>query len=126
MAFIIWARNIRVGADPTGKVPTLYNFAGKYVVPVNNFFNELASDNKDLRNVSRGLLFYWSFLEENGLAWDDFLLQENIHLNPLYNLPHEIGRAIDNGEINHSTAMTFLLSVIDFYEYTSKKMILGR
>lgn len=120
----MWASNISVGANTTRKVPTLYDLAGEYVVPVNSFLNELVDDHIDLVKISRGLLFYWSYLEKNGLFWENFL-QEDTTLNPLYGWPHMLGRASSNGDIDDSTAMTYLEIVINFYEYTAKNMILG-
>lgn len=129
MARIVMAKQVRVGAKVTivdgqvinsgghilKEVPTLYDANGNYVTPVNIHFLNLAVDHKDLSSDRRALCRYWTFLEREQLAWDDFSMPKN--LKPTYRWRNELKRAADAGEIAYSTASSYICRMVVFYKF---------
>ena len=129
MARIVMAKQVRVGAKVTivdgqvffsgghliKEIPTLYDCNGNYVTPVNIHFLDLAVSHKDLSSDRRALCRYWSFLEREQLAWDDFSMPKNF--KPTYRWRNELKRAADNGEIAYSTANSYVCRMVKFYKF---------
>lgn len=108
------------GGRNIGPLPTLYGANGLYIEPVNHWFIHLIAA-KRLENISsysRALLRYWSFLEKESLAWDQFPPIKS--LKPTYRFRNEdLLNNTKNGSLAYSTANTYMNHVVQFYRWAA-------
>jgi len=136
MAYLVHATNVQIGAEVQivdglvefsggriiKSVPTLYGTDRNFVMPVNNWFRELAENHKDLSSYARALRHYWSFIDDQNLVWDYFKMPKN-H-KPTYLWRNSLKHAADNGEMAYSTANCYVNHVVQFYKDAISKGIL--
>ncbi len=129
MASTIHAKDIKIGGDviivngqvsfANGRsietIPVLYDDTGSYILPVNCWLLSLADSLKDLSSYARAIQHYWSFLEVEKLAWDEFNMPKS-H-KPTYRWRNAIKKAADSGEIAYSTAAAYVNHVVQFYKW---------
>lgn len=101
-----------------GLLPTLYDFKGYYVKPVNLWFIHLVSVKglQDLSSYSRALLRYWKFIEEEELEWDHFPPVKALKPTYLFRNKYLLPMA-KSGLLAYSTANTYMSHVVQFYSW---------
>ncbi|TDX15907.1 phage integrase family protein [Buttiauxella sp. BIGb0552] len=100
----------------TGSMPTLYNKDGQFVEIVNLWFLDLKTVKRleDISSSTRAILRYWSFLEREGLEWNQFPPVKR--LKPTYRFrSNDLLNAVREGVLAFSTANTYMGHVVQFY-----------
>lgn len=106
-------RNIKLSG-----FPTFYSVSGEYLQPVNLWLNFLVNVRKakNINSNVRAIKRYWTFLENNGLPWDDFPKQKS--LKPTYRFKNDdLLLSARRGTIQLSTAATYISHVVGFYKW---------
>lgn len=105
--------------------PTFYSEDGKYINPINLWINHLVNikRSKNINSNVRAIKRYWNFLEENHLPWDQF--PQNKSLKPTYRFRNDnLLKAVKDGVLSASTASSYMLHVIKFYEWAGYEQII--
>lgn len=112
------------GGRNIGPLPTLYDADGHYVEPVNLWFISLVASRRlqDLSSYSRALLRYWSFIEQQGLTWNEFPPVKA--LKPTYRFRNQdLIPSAKSGQLAWSTANTYMSHVVQFYLWTARNQL---
>ncbi|RWU08863.1 site-specific integrase [Pseudidiomarina gelatinasegens] len=134
MAKLIYSTNVSVGSKvdisdvairflggvPLGRLPTLYDAKGQFVIPVNQWFIHLSSVKKleDLSSYAKALKRYWTFLDTHDLRWDYFPQLKSF--KPTYRFRNEeLLKHANDGLLAYSTANNYMSHVIQFYKWAA-------
>ena len=78
---------------------------------------------KSINSNVRAIKRYWNFLEKNHLPWD--LFPPNKSLKPTYRFRNDnLLKAVKDGVLSASTASSYMLHVIKFYEWAGYEQII--
>lgn len=100
-----------------GSMPTLFTQDGAFNHEANSylFYQKAIKRAKDLSPCAKSLHAYYQFLEENGLAWDDFPPVQR--LKPTYLFRSHLLKQIKRGELAQSTASVRMNHVVNYYKW---------
>lgn len=113
------------GKVPLKGFPTFYSSAGKYLESVNLWLNYLTNIKKAKNTNSnvRAIKRYWNFLEYNGISWKVFPKEKSF--KPTYRYRNDnLLRAVKDGILSASTASSYMLHVIKFYEWALREQLI--
>lgn len=105
--------------------PTFFNDEGKYIEPLNYWFNFQANvkRSKDLNSSCRALKRYWEYLEKHQLKWNVFPKQKTLKPTYLYR-NHDLLQSVKEGNLKASTASLYMNHVIKFYEWAAYEKLI--
>lgn len=100
-----------------GSLPTLFTFDGKFNHEANSYFFYLKAikQAKDLSPCAQALSSYYQFLENKGLAWDQFPPIKR--MKPTYLFRSKLLNQIKLGELAHSTASARMNQIVNYYKW---------
>lgn len=103
--------------DNLGSLPTLFTHDGKINNEANSylFYLKAIKGAKDLLPCAQALHAYYQFLENKGLAWDQFPPIKRF--KPTYLFRSQLLNQIRRGELAHSTASVRMNQIVNYYKW---------
>ena len=109
--------NCKPITDNIGSLPTLFTHDGKFNHEANSYlyFLKAIKGAKDLSPCAQALHGYYQFLEDKGLAWDQFPPIKRF--KPTYLFRSKLLNQINRGELAHSTASVRMNQIVKYYKW---------
>ncbi|WP_430457920.1 tyrosine-type recombinase/integrase [Rheinheimera sp.] len=100
-----------------GSLPTLFQQDGSFNLEANSylFYLKAVKGAKDLSPCAQALHAYYQFLEDKGLAWDQFPPIKRF--KPTYLFRSQLLNQINRGELAHSTASVRMNQIVNYYKW---------